>query len=116
MVAVLAAAAALGAAVAGGLATLVTLVNVGALAAFAALHAAVVHRFAVRGGSRRPVHLLVPVLGLATIVAVVVSSADVARSLGAAWLALGVVLAVLWRRRSAQAGEDAPQVLDGGGG
>ena len=68
-----------------------------------------------RGGSRRPVHLLVPVLGLATIVAVVVSSADVARSLGAAWLALGAVLAVRWRRRSPQAGEDAPQVVDGGG-
>jgi amino acid transporter len=114
LVAGLAAAVALAATATGGLATLVTLVNVGALTAFAALHAAVLVRFAVRGRSRRPAHLLVPVLGVATIAAVVVSSADVARSLGAAWLALGAAAAV-GLRRSRPSGEDEPQVVDGGG-
>ena len=116
VVAVLALVVALVAAAAGGLATLVTLVNVGALVAFAALHAAVLFRFAERGRSRHPVHLLVPVLGIVTIGAVVVSSADVARSLGAAWLVSGVAVSVLWLRRrgSGAAGEGAPKVVDGG--
>jgi amino acid transporter len=114
-VAVLALAVALVATATGGLGTLVTLVNVGALTAFAALHAAVLVRFAVRGRSRRLAHLLVPLLGIVTIAAVVVSSADVARALGAAWLAVGAAVAVWLRRRSGAAGEGLPQVVDGGG-
>jgi amino acid transporter len=117
VVAVLASAVALVADATGGLGTLVTLVNVGALTAFAALHVGVAVRFVVRGGSRRPAHLLVPVLGIATITAVVVSSADVARSLGAVWFALAAAVSVvcLLRRRSGATSEDVPQVADGGG-
>ncbi|MEU0849378.1 APC family permease [Streptomyces flaveolus] len=87
-----------------GLDHLVSVVDVGALTAFTLLHASVVGWFAVRrrGG---PVswwrHVLVPVLGAAITIAVIVEASGTAQVVGAIWLALGlVVLAVQGRRRS----------------
>jgi amino acid transporter len=96
VVAVLTLAVALTATATDGLSVLVTLVNVGALAAFAALHVAAFVHVVVRGGSRRLVHVLVPPVGALAIAGVVVSAADVARGLGAAWLLAGVVIAAVW--------------------
>ncbi|MEU6106354.1 APC family permease [Streptomyces flaveolus] len=87
-----------------GLDHLVSVVDVGALTAFTLLHASVVGWFAVRrrGG---PVswwrHVLVPVLGAAITIAVIVEASGTAQAVGAIWLAIGlVVLAVQGRRRS----------------
>ncbi|MGV9282953.1 APC family permease [Streptomyces sp. NPDC003730] len=86
-----------------GLDHLVSVVDVGALTAFTLLHASVVGWFAVRrrGG---PVswwrHLLVPVLGAAITVAVIVEASGTAQVVGAVWLVVGLlVLAVQWRGR-----------------
>ncbi|MEV5511528.1 APC family permease [Streptomyces flaveolus] len=87
-----------------GLDHLVSVVDVGALTAFTLLHASVVGWFAVRrrGG---PVswwrHVLVPVLGAAITIAVIVEASGTAQVVGAIWLAIGlVVLAVQGPRRS----------------
>jgi amino acid transporter len=81
-----------------GLDHLVSVVDIGALTAFTLLHASVVGWFAVRrqGG---PVvwwrHVLVPVLGAAITIAVIVEASGTAQVVGAIWLAVGlVVLAV----------------------
>ncbi|MEU3658241.1 APC family permease [Streptomyces sp. NPDC032940] len=86
-----------------GLDHLVSVVDVGALTAFTLLHASVVGWFAVRrrGG---PVswwrHVLVPVLGAAITVAVIVEASGTAQVVGAVWLVIGlVVLAVQGPRR-----------------
>ncbi|MEU9522631.1 APC family permease [Streptomyces sp. NPDC048224] len=86
-----------------GLDHLVSVVDVGALTAFTLLHASVVGWFAVRrrGG---PVswwrHLLVPVLGAAITIAVIVEASGTAQVVGAVWLVVGLlVLAVQWRGR-----------------
>lgn len=74
--------------------------DIGALTAFTLLHASVVAWFAVRrrGG---PVvwwrHVLVPVVGAAVTVAVIVEASGVAQVVGAVWPALGV--GVLLARR-----------------
>ncbi|MEU5957608.1 APC family permease [Streptomyces sp. NPDC047525] len=78
-----------------GMDHLVSVVNVGALTAFVLLHASVVGWFVVqrRGGSvswwR---HLLVPLLGAAITVAVIVEAAGSAQVVGAIWLAVGLVV------------------------
>ncbi|WP_316526513.1 APC family permease [Kitasatospora brasiliensis] len=79
-----------------GLDQLTSVVNVGALTAFALLHASVVGWYTVRHGSRdRLRHLVVPVLGIAVIGAVVYEASTTAQIVGAVWLAVGlVVLAV----------------------
>lgn len=79
-----------------GLDRLTSVVNVGALTAFALLHASVVGWYAVRHGSRdRLRHVVVPVLGIAVIGAVVYEASTTAQIVGVAWLAVGmVVLAV----------------------
>ncbi|TDT38106.1 amino acid/polyamine/organocation transporter (APC superfamily) [Streptomyces sp. BK208] len=86
-----------------GLDHLVSVVDVGALTAFTLLHASVVGWFAVRrrGGTvswwR---HLLVPVLGAAITIAVIVEASGTAQVVGAVWLVVGLlVLAVQWRGR-----------------
>ncbi|MFI1020415.1 APC family permease [Streptomyces olivaceus] len=86
-----------------GLDHLVSVVDVGALTAFTLLHASVVGWFVVRRGEG-PVswwrHLLIPVLGAAITIAVIVEASGTAQAVGAIWLAVGlVVLAVQWRRR-----------------
>ncbi|MEU7402357.1 APC family permease [Streptomyces sp. NPDC044948] len=86
-----------------GLDHLVSVVDVGALTAFTLLHASVVGWFAVRRGAGAVSwwrHLLVPVLGAAITVAVIVEASGAAQVVGAIWLAVGlVVLAVQWRGR-----------------
>ncbi|CAM5390276.1 APC family permease OS=Streptomyces tendae OX=1932 GN=GUR47_15465 PE=4 SV=1 [Streptomyces tendae] len=79
------------------------MVDVGALTAFTLLHASVVGWFVVRRGAGTVSwwrHLLVPVLGAAITVAVIVEASGAAQVVGAVWLAAGlVVLAVQWRGR-----------------
>lgn len=78
-----------------GLDQLTSVVDIGALTAFVLLHASVIGWYTVRHGSRdRLRHLVVPVLGIAVTVAVIVEAADTAQWVGAAWLAVG--LAVLF--------------------
>ena len=83
-----------------GLDRLVSVVNVGALSAFALLHLSVIGWFAVRrpdGGPplRAVRHVLVPLLGLAVTGAVILEAAGSAQLLGLVWVGVGlVVLAV----------------------
>ncbi|MFB7994998.1 APC family permease [Streptomyces sp. NPDC056002] len=87
---------------ADGLDHLVSVVDIGALTAFVLLHASVVGWFVVRreGGTfswwR---HLLVPVLGAAITVAVIVEASGTAQVVGAIWLAVGLVVLVAQRGR-----------------
>ena len=87
-----------------GLDHLVSVVDIGALTAFALLHASVVGWFVVRRGGG-PVswwrHLLVPVLGAAITVAVIVEASGTAQVVGAIWLAVGLVVLVAQRGRRA---------------
>ncbi|MFB6774498.1 APC family permease [Streptomyces sp. NPDC056337] len=88
-----------------GLDHLVSVVDVGALTAFTLLHASVVGWFVVRRGDA-PVnwwkHLVVPVLGAAITIAVIVEASGSAQVVGAIWLAVGlVVLAAQARGRRA---------------
>ncbi|MFH8406954.1 APC family permease [Streptomyces sp. NPDC018019] len=86
-----------------GLDHLSSIVNVGALTAFGLLHASVIGWFWVRKRAERPnvlKHVLVPVLGLAVVVAVIVEASATAQTVGAVWLVVGlVVLAVQYGRR-----------------
>ncbi|MFE1993065.1 APC family permease [Streptomyces parvulus] len=89
-----------------GLDHLVSVVDVGALTAFTLLHASVVGWFVVRRRGDAPVnwwkHLVVPVLGAAITVAVIVEASGAAQVVGAIWLAVGlVVLAAQARGRRA---------------
>ncbi|MET9957711.1 APC family permease [Streptomyces sp. NPDC006326] len=94
-----------------GLDRLVSVVDIGALVAFTLLHASVVGWFVVRRAGGAPVwwrHLVVPVLGAAVTVAVIVEASWTAQVAGAVWLAVGLgVLAVQRGRRAADPG-DAP--------
>ena len=83
-----------------GLDHLVSVVDVGALVAFTLLHASVVGWFVVRRRRGRRSwwrHLVVPVLGAAVTVAVIVEASGTAQLVGAVWLAVG--LAVLFAQR-----------------
>ncbi|MFJ2777609.1 MULTISPECIES: APC family permease [unclassified Kitasatospora] len=79
-----------------GLDQLTSVVNVGALTAFALLHASVIGWYAVKQRSRDLLrHVVVPVLGIAVIGAVVYEASSTAQTVGAVWLLVGlVVLAV----------------------
>ncbi|MEU8838627.1 APC family permease [Streptomyces roseus] len=94
-----------------GLDQLVSVVDVGALVAFTLLHASVVGWFVVKRGAGAPVwwkHLLLPVLGAAVTVAVIVEAARTAQVVGAVWLAAGLaVLAVQGTRRDGAGGASA---------
>jgi amino acid transporter len=76
----------------GQIANLSSLVNFGALCGFVLLHVSVINHYVVRQGSRQWVsHLLVPLAGL-TICGYVVYAMDAhAKTLGLAWLGIGVV-------------------------
>jgi amino acid transporter len=68
------------------------LVNFGALSGFMLLHLAVINHFVRRGRSRAWLaHLVAPALGLLIIGFVIVEMDRLALTLGAAWLALGIV-------------------------
>ncbi|MFF4949456.1 APC family permease [Streptomyces chattanoogensis] len=94
-----------------GLDQLSSVVNVGALTAFALLHASVIGWFRVRRQAEAPSmlrHVVVPVLGLAVVLAVIVEASATAQAVGAVWLAVGlVVLAVQYRGRRRAAGPRA---------
>jgi amino acid transporter len=78
-----------------GIGTLSTLVNFGALSAFLVLHVSVVVHFVVKSGSRdwwR--HLVVPVIGFAILLFVVVNADVAAQRLGFAWFGVGVLVLV----------------------
>ncbi|WP_031076481.1 APC family permease [Streptomyces sp. NRRL WC-3742] len=76
-----------------GLDQLTSVVNVGALTAFALLHASVVGWYALRHGSRRWLaHLVVPLLGIVVIAAVVYEASTTAQLVGLIWLAAGLVV------------------------
>ncbi|MEU8673652.1 APC family permease [Streptomyces sp. NPDC048560] len=87
-----------------GLDHLVSVVDIGALSAFVLLHASVVGWFAVRRMGGPPSwwrHVLVPVLGAAVLIAVIVEATTSAQVVGVCWLGIGlVVLAVQWGRRT----------------
>ncbi|WP_327135688.1 APC family permease [Streptomyces sp. NBC_01343] len=91
-----------------GLDQLVSVVDVGALVAFTLLHASVVGWFVVRRGAGPPnwwKHLVMPVLGAAVTIAVIVEAAWTAQLVGAVWLAAGLgVLAVQGTRRAGAGG------------
>jgi amino acid transporter len=78
-----------------GLDVLVSIVDVGALAAFTLLHASVVGYFVVRRkGTARVAHLIIPVLGAAVTIGVLAAASGPAKMVGLAWLvAGGIVLA-----------------------
>ncbi len=87
-----------------GLDHLVSVVDVGALTAFVLLHASVVGWFAVRRAEGPPdvlKHVVVPVLGAAILVAVIVEASVEAQVVGVVWLGVGlVVLAVQGAKRT----------------
>ncbi|GAA1927679.1 APC family permease [Streptantibioticus ferralitis] len=85
---------------ADGLDRLVSVVDIGALTAFALLHLSVVGWFAVRNRDAAfsvVKHLVVPVLGLAVTIAVIVEAARTAQWVGLIWLALGLAVLVAQR-------------------
>lgn len=79
---------------ADGLAQLVALVDVGALAAFGLLHASVIGYFVVkRHPAAQWAHRVVPVVGLLVTVWVVAEASVLARSVALAWTMMGLLLA-----------------------
>lgn len=83
-----------------GLDLLVSMVDVGALAAFVMLHASVVGYFWVRRrGDSRSVfrHLITPVFGAAILVVILVNASGLALIVGAVWLFVGLVVALVRR-------------------
>ena len=78
-----------------GLDVLVSIVDVGALAAFTLLHASVVGYFVVRRkGVARMAHRVVPVLGAAVTIWVLAAASAPAKIVGLAWLAAGFIVLV----------------------
>jgi amino acid transporter len=82
-----------------GLPLLVSIVDVGALAAFALLHAAVIGYFvARRHRERRLAHVLVPATGALVAVWVLAEASRAAQITGAIWLAIGAGIELARRR------------------
>ncbi|MFE6778087.1 APC family permease [Streptomyces sp. NPDC057702] len=108
-----------------GLDRLVSVVNVGALSAFALLHASVIGWFWFRERAETPSvtrHVLIPLVGMGIVIAVIVEASATAQIVGAIWLGVGlVVLAAQWRGRAGggpggPAGSDDPPVPSAGAG
>ncbi|GLZ75391.1 porin [Actinorhabdospora filicis] len=71
-------------------------VNFGAMLAFLALHVSVIWHFVVRNKSRNIFgHVVMPVIGIAILVGVVINANLVAQKVGLAWLGLGVLVLIL---------------------
>jgi amino acid transporter len=84
-----------------GLDVLVSIVDVGALAAFTLLHASVVGYFVVRRKAvARMTHRVVPVLGAAVTISVLVAAGALAKMIGVAWLAAGILVLISRGRTS----------------
>ncbi|KIQ63502.1 amino acid permease [Kitasatospora griseola] len=82
-----------------GLDQLTSVVNVGALTAFVLLHASVVGWYVVRHHSRDWLrHAVVPMLGVAVIVAVLVEASHTALIVGGIWLAAGLLILLTQKR------------------
>jgi amino acid transporter len=80
---------------------LVSLVNFGALSAFLLLHASVITLFWVRQRSGKwLVHLVVPLLGIAVVLAVMSGMSPLAMTLGIVWLVVGLSYGLLLRKRN----------------
>jgi amino acid transporter len=78
---------------ADGLDVLVSIVNMGALAAFTLLHISVVGYFVIRHGSRLWVpHVVIPVIGAAVSIWIMISATALAKIIAAVWLAVGAVV------------------------
>lgn len=90
-----------------GLDHLVSVVDVGALVAFTLLHASVVGWFVVQRREGPPNwlrHLVVPVLGAAVTVTVIVEASWEAQLVGAVWLAAGLGVLFVQRGRRGRGG------------
>ena len=84
-----------------GLDVLVSIVDVGALAAFALLHASIVGYFVwQRRGEARAVHLVIPTLGAIVTLGVIMESSALAKTVAAVWLLVGLVASGVTRRES----------------
>ena len=91
---------------ADGLGLLVSIVDVGALAAFTLLHASVVGYFVIRRRAPHgPLHLLIPGAGALVTVWVLVEASRLAQVVGLAWLVAGLAILSL-QRHAAPAGTD----------
>jgi amino acid transporter len=76
-----------------GLDVLVSIVDVGALAAFTLLHFSVIGYFVVRRkGAARMAHRVVPVLGAAVTICVLAAASVQAKMVGLAWLGAGFIV------------------------
>ncbi|WP_028926046.1 APC family permease [Pseudonocardia acaciae] len=76
-----------------GIPLMTSLVNFGAMTAFLVLHVSVVVHFVIRSGSRDWLrHLVVPVLGFAILLYVVINAKVAAQVLGFVWLGVGVLV------------------------
>ncbi|HEX3650223.1 MAG TPA: amino acid permease, partial [Pseudonocardiaceae bacterium] len=86
----------LGVALAGQVAFLSTLVNVGALVSFLLLHVSVAVYFLVKRRERTyGMHLVVPLIGFVIIGYVLYNADTNAKMVGGAWLAVGVIVIVV---------------------
>jgi amino acid transporter len=81
--------------------TLTSMVNFGALGAFALVNASVIALFSIKRRSNRFfVHLIMPLLGVTTIGAVMTQMNWIGLSVGMTWLICGLSVALVLRRRS----------------
>jgi amino acid transporter len=80
---------------------LVSLVNFGALSAFLLLHASVIRLFWIQQRSGKwLVHLVIPLLGIAVVLAVMSGMSPLAMTLGIVWLVVGLSYGLLLRKRN----------------
>lgn len=76
-----------------GMTLLSNMINFGAMSAFLILHVAVIAHYTIRNHSRRVVpHLIVPLLGLGTLLYVMINAKVAAQLLGVVWAGLGLVV------------------------
>jgi amino acid transporter len=79
---------------------LASIVNFGALLGFLLLHISVIGYFAVKHGSRRWVrHWLVPLCGIAVVLAVLSGMSPMAVKVGTTWLAAGVIYGLVLKAK-----------------
>jgi amino acid transporter len=88
-----------------GLDVLVSIVDVGALAAFTMLHASVVGFYVMkrRSGGARMVYWALPILGACVTVWVIAEASTLAKMVGGVWLAVGVIVSRDRRRHAPSA-------------
>ncbi|MCX4780771.1 APC family permease [Streptomyces sp. NBC_01264] len=102
-----------------GLDHLVSVVDIGALVAFTLLHASLVGWFVVKRREGAPdwfKHLVIPVLGAAVTIAVIVEASWTAQLVGAVWLLVGLCLLVAQRgRRGGDQGSEPDAGVSSGG-